>query len=60
MHIHNLWFNGETLKHHFDSDPRIPLFLLYVRSKSGVTFVRICFRDEPLSPSSRRQCQWRL
>ena len=32
--------------YHFDSDPRFPLFLLYVRWKSGVTFVRRCFRDE--------------
>ena len=31
--------------HHFDSDPRFPQFLLYVRWKSGVTFVRRCFRD---------------
>ena len=31
--------------HHFDSDPRFPPFLLYVRWKSGVTFVRKCFRD---------------
>ena len=31
--------------HHFDSDPRFPPFLLYVRWKSGVTFVRRCFRD---------------
>ena len=30
----------------FDSDPRFPPFLLYVRWKSGVTFVRRCFRDE--------------
>ena len=28
-----------------DSDPRFPPFLLYVRWKSGVTFVRRCFRD---------------
>ena len=25
--------------YHFDSDPRFPPFLLYVRWKSGVTFV---------------------
>ena len=31
--------------YHFDSDPRFPQFLLYVRWKSGVTFVRRCFRD---------------
>ena len=29
----------------FDSDPRFTPFLLYVRCKSGVTFVRRCFRD---------------
>ena len=29
----------------FDSDPRFPPFLLYVRWKSGVTFVRRCFCD---------------
>ena len=32
--------------YHFDSDPRFPPFLLCVRWKSGVTFVRRCFRDE--------------
>ena len=41
---------GEILKiidfYHFDSDPRFPPFLLYVRWKSGVTFVRGCFRDD--------------
>ena len=31
--------------YHFDSVPRFPLFLLYVTWKSGVTFVRRCFRD---------------
>ena len=31
--------------YHFDSDPRYTPFLLYVRWKSGVTFVRRCFRD---------------
>ena len=35
----------------FDSDPRFPLFLLYVRWKSGVTFVRRCFRDDRYQPS---------
>ena len=34
---------GEIHLYHFDSDPRFPPFLLYVRWKSGVTFV--CFRD---------------
>ena len=38
-----LWRNTEN--YHFDSDPRFPPFLLYVRWKSGVTFVRRCFRD---------------
>ena len=42
----NLWRNIEiVLFYHFDSDPRFPPFLLYVRWKSGVTFVRRCFRD---------------
>ena len=44
---------GEILKiinfYHFDSDPRFPPFLLYVRWKSGVTFVWRCFRDELIS-----------
>ena len=31
--------------YHFDSDPRFPPFLLYVRWKSGVIFLRRCFRD---------------
>ena len=31
--------------YHFDSDPRIPPFTLYVRWKSGVTFVWRYFRD---------------
>ena len=43
-------FYGEILKiihfYHFDSDPRFPPFLLYVRWKSGATFVRRCFHDE--------------
>ena len=34
--------------YHFDPDPRFPPFLLYVRWKSGVTFVRRCFRDANL------------
>ena len=37
---------------HFDSDPRFPPFLQYVRLKSGVTFVRRCFRDGFLPASS--------
>ena len=45
-----LWRNIENYPfyypfYHFDSDPRFPPFLLYVRWKSGVTFVRRCFRD---------------
>ena len=32
--------------YHFDSDPRFPPFLLYVRWRSGVAFVRKCFRGE--------------
>ena len=35
--------------YHFDSDPRFPPFLLYVRWKSGVTFVQRCFCDVYLS-----------
>ena len=31
--------------YHFDSDPRSSAFLLYVRWKSRVPFVRRCFRD---------------
>ena len=30
----------------FETNPRFPLFLLDVRWKSGVTFVRRCFRDD--------------
>ena len=49
MHIHNIRFYGEISKiftlYHFDSDPRFSPFLLYSRWKSGVTFVRRCFRD---------------
>ena len=41
-----LWRNTENYPFlPFDSDPRFPQFLLYVRWKSGVTFVRRCFRD---------------
>ena len=47
---------GEILKiihfYHFDSDPRFPPFLLYVRWKSEVTFVRRCFRDVAGRPQS--------
>ena len=44
-----LWRNTENYPvlhmYHFYSDPRFPPFLLYVRWKSWVTFVRRCFRD---------------
>ena len=50
IHIRNISFYGEISKkitfYHFHSDPRFPPFLLYVRWKSGVTFVRRCFRDD--------------
>ena len=43
-----LWRNIEIIHfYHFDSDPRFLPFLLYVRWKSRVTFVRGCFRDGP-------------
>ena len=29
----------------FNTDPRFPPFLLYVRCKSGVTFIQRSFRD---------------
>ena len=42
---------GEILKfftfYHFDSDPRFPPFLLYVRWKSGVSFVQRRCPDAP-------------
>ena len=34
-----------THLYNFDYDPRFPTFLLYVRWKSGVTFLQRCFRD---------------
>ena len=41
-----LWRKIEIIIfYHFESDPRFPPFLLYVRWKSGVTFVRRCFRN---------------
>ena len=41
-----LWRNIENYPFfHFDSDPRFSPFLLYVWWKTGVTFVRRCFRD---------------
>ena len=39
-----LWRNIEN--YHFESDPRFHPFLIYVRWKSGVTFVRRCFYDD--------------
>ena len=42
------WRNIEEF-YLFDSDPRFYPFLLYVRCKSGVTFVRRCFRDVCIS-----------
>ena len=42
-----LWRNIEKYHfYHFDSDPRFPQFLVYVRWKSRVNFVRRCFRDD--------------
>ena len=42
-----LWRNIENFTfYHFYSDPKFHPFLLPVRWKSGVTFVRRCFRDE--------------
>ena len=38
-------YRNFSLFFHFDSEPRFPPFLLYVRWKFGVTFVRRCFRD---------------
>ena len=41
-----LWRKIEIIHfYHFDSHPRFPSFLLYVRWKSGVTFVQGCLRD---------------
>ena len=49
IHIHNICFYGEISKiinlYHFHFNPRLPPFLLYVRWKSGVTFVWRCFCD---------------
>ena len=39
-----LWRNFHFLS--FNTNPRFPPFLLYVRCKSGITFVRRCFCDE--------------
>ena len=41
-----LWRNIENYpSYHFDSDPKFPQLVLYVRWKSGVIFVRRCFCD---------------
>ena len=46
-----LWRNLENYPFFYiDSDPRFPPFLLYVRWKSGVNFLRRCFRDEMVFP----------
>ena len=37
----------------FNTNPRFPPFLLYVRWKSGVAFVRRCFRDENAVPMQK-------
>ena len=51
-HPQHILFYGEILKiitfYQFDSDPRFPPFLVYVRWKSGVTFVLRCFRDDSM------------
>ena len=56
IHINNICFYGEISNiitfYHFHSNPRFSLFLLYVRCKSGVTFVRKCFRDTNQIPHS--------
>ena len=63
-HIHNIEFYGEILKFiifcHFDTNPRFPPFLLYVRCKFGVTFVRRCFRDAEGSEAFRDQSVLRI
>ena len=43
--------------YHFDTDPRFSPFLLYVRCKPGVTFVRRCFRDAYIL-NGLRNTQW--
>ena len=56
IHIHNINYDfyGEILKiihfYHFESDPRFPKFYyMFNRWKSGVAFVRRCFRDDKLN-----------
>ena len=39
-----LWINSHFLS--FNTNPRIPSFVIYVRCKSGVTFVLRRFRDD--------------
>ena len=49
--LYKATISGERLQDHWSScyhvsiNPRFPPFLLYVRCKSGVTFVRKCFLD---------------
>ena len=45
--------------YYFDSDPRFPPFLLYVRWKSGVTFVWRCFRDVSNNHHANKPVQFR-
>ena len=48
-----LWRNIDIFTfYHFDSDPRFPPFLLYIRWRFGVTFIQRCFRDGCLSDLS--------
>ena len=52
-----LWRNMENYHfYNFDSNPRFPPFLRYVRCESGVTFVWSCFRDTVITfrPSGSR------
>ena len=54
-----LWRNIDFFTfYHFDSDPRFPPLLLYVRWKSGVTFGRRCFRDAPYFLRMNVKCLW--
>ena len=64
MLIHDMGFYGEISKiftlYHFDSKPRFPPFLLNVRLKSGVTFVRRCFHDGRLNYERRSEIQKKI
>ena len=64
MLIHDMGFYGEISKfftlYHFDSEPRFPPFLLNVRLKSGVTFVRRCFLDGGLNCERRSEIQKKI